>query len=375
MTTVRTSRVFDQVLVAAAISVASAPVFAQAPVRGTGSSTSAEVKDPIALVSSLNTEAIARMKAGDFAGACPKLEEAVRLAPEAATGARINLADCYAKTGRASLAYTQYAVVATLARRAGQAERVQIAEDGMTGLQGSVGVLSVDVPAALFSLSGLILTLDGVAMPELQWAKAIGLKPGTHTIDVSAPGHVTRKVQVQGPGPGKVGNASIPMLEPTKSGVSSTGSAMPTPIPPEERSKSVGPASPGREPWSKLPGFIGLGVGGAALVAGGVLVGLAASEQSAIVNDAPTEGGKPACGRTARLGEDAFCADLRSRAGSASGMGNTGIGVLVASGVIVAAAAVYLLLPAGKTPVSSRTSYVAPVVGQNGGGLFWTGSF
>lgn len=138
---------------------------------------------------------------------------------------------------------------------------------------------------------------------------------------------------------------------------------------------STAPAGPAVAPRSKLPGFIGLGVGGAALVAGGVLVGLAAGQQSAIVNDAPKEGGKPLCGRAAQPGEDAACADLRSRAGSASGMGNAGIGVLIGGGVIVAAAAVYLLLPSGKTPANSKTSQIAPVVGQDGGGFVWTGSF
>lgn len=133
---------------------------------------------------------------------------------------------------------------------------------------------------------------------------------------------------------------------------------------------------PGPAPRSKLPGFIGLGVGGAALVAGGALLGVALAEQSALINDTPKDSaGKPTCRLTAVPGEDASCADIRSRADSGSLMGNVGIGLLIGGGVVAVASVIYLVLPPGKPSSTGKVSRVIPVAGQNGGGLVLTGSF
>lgn len=135
-------------------------------------------------------------------------------------------------------------------------------------------------------------------------------------------------------------------------------------------------AGPAAAPRSKLPGFIGLGVGGAALVAGGVLVGLAVGVPGQIESEVPKEtDGTWKCKRDPMPKEDAVCADLRAKADSGSTMGNVGVGLLIGGGVVAAASAVYLLLPSGKGAAGGKTGKVVPVVGQTGGGLIWTGSF
>lgn len=129
-------------------------------------------------------------------------------------------------------------------------------------------------------------------------------------------------------------------------------------------------------PRSKLPGFIGLGVGGVAMVVGGVLVGLATGVPGEIESEVPKEAdGTWKCKRTAQPAEEAICADLRAKADSGSTMGNVGVGVLVGGGVVAAAAVVYLLLPSAKPGAGGKSGTIVPMVGQTGGGLLWTGSF
>ncbi len=139
---------------------------------------------------------------------------------------------------------------------------------------------------------------------------------------------------------------------------------------------STATSGPGAAPRSKLPGFIGLGVGGAALVVGGVLVGLAVGVPGQIESEVPKDpDGTWQCKREPQSGEKAVCADLRAKADSGSTMGNVGVGLLVGGGVVAAASVVYLLLPSSKSGASGKTGKLVPIVGQTGGGMIWTGSF
>jgi hypothetical protein len=128
-------------------------------------------------------------------------------------------------------------------------------------------------------------------------------------------------------------------------------------------------------PRSKVPAFVMGGIGLAGLLAGGALVGVGVANGSGLHDTTPKDAnGNPTCRRTAVADEDAKCAGIRSSADSASMTANVGVGVLVGGGVLVAAAAVYLLLPS-KKPSDSKSSSLVPVVGREGGGLLWTGSF
>ena len=137
---------------------------------------------------------------------------------------------------------------------------------------------------------------------------------------------------------------------------------------------TTGPA-PTVAPRSKVPAFVLGGIGVAGLIAGGALVGVAVGKGGELRDSTPKDAsGNPICGRTETAGEDARCAGIRSDAASASTMGNVGVGVLVGGGVLVAAAAVYLLIPS-KKPSDTKASQLVPVVGHDGAGLVWKGSF
>src|SRR4051812_40620982 len=67
-------------------------------------------------------QAEAEMAAGQIASACKRLEEVTRLVPDA-LGGKLKLGDCYEKLGRLASAWSQFAIVAQVAARVGQAER------------------------------------------------------------------------------------------------------------------------------------------------------------------------------------------------------------------------------------------------------------
>jgi tetratricopeptide (TPR) repeat protein len=144
--------------------------------------------------------------------------------------------------------------------------------------------------------------------------------------------------------------------------------------------KTAGPAptgvpttTPGGE-RSKLPGFIAGGVGLAAAIAGGVLVGVGFASASDIDSKLPRGADdRSLCLRTAQPGEAPICPDLRSQAESASALANAGLGLLIGGAVVAAGAAVYLLIPSKKAGTAAPK--LVPVVGQSGGGLVLTGSF
>ncbi len=124
---------------------------------------------------------------------------------------------------------------------------------------------------------------------------------------------------------------------------------------------------------SKLPAYVIGGVGIAAVAVGGVLVGVAVGKK----DDAYAirkAGGQ--CTKEASQPElQAQCDEMRSAARNADVLGNAGIGLLIGGGVVVAGAAAYWLWPNSGTAPSKAGSRVVPIVGTNGGGIVWTGSF
>ena len=132
----------------------------------------------------LFNEARRLMSAGQFAAACPKLEESQRL--RAGIGTQFNLAECYEKLGRSASAWSLYLRVAADTKALGQPEREQVARARARALEARVAYLVLQVPAPV---AGLELTLDGSALGPAVWGIATPIDPGEHTVAAHARGY------------------------------------------------------------------------------------------------------------------------------------------------------------------------------------------
>lgn len=305
------------------------------------------------------------MDKGQFATACPKLEQSTKLVPDAG-GAQILLAECYEKTGKLASAWRRYRIVRDLPVVPDKAYRQTTAASKLAEIEPKLARLTLHMPPDLRALDGLTMELDGVLLAQNEWDKTIPVDKGEHTIELSAIGYKSRTLTLSIAADGLVPRLDLPMLTtsetqavspmPSSSPLAAPGASLPTSPPAAERSKA--------------PGFVIGGVGLAAAVAGGALMGIALG----VPEDIRSKQSNPPCRRDPQPGEAAVCTDLRAQAQSGSAIGNAGIGLVAGGGVLLVAGVLWLAIPSKKA-AGTKASHVLPVIGRDGGGLVLTGSF
>lgn len=124
------------------------------------------------------------MEDEQYEAACAKFAESQRLDP--AVGTQLNLARCYEKLGRTASAWIHYLEAASRARKAGQSSREELARKLADELQPSLSKLTIEVPNPL---PGLEVRRDETLVKEPQWGSAVPVDPGEHRIVATAPGH------------------------------------------------------------------------------------------------------------------------------------------------------------------------------------------
>lgn len=148
------------------------------------------------------------MDAERYAEACQRFEDSQRLDP--AAGTALNLARCYALTGRTASAWTLYREAAALASAANQREREQAALTAAAALEPNLArlILKHDQPQP-----GLSIELDGSTAPESLFLVATPVDPFEHQVVVSRNGKVLWQTAVTAT-PGQVVEVSIPHFDP-----------------------------------------------------------------------------------------------------------------------------------------------------------------
>ncbi|MFT3765693.1 MAG: hypothetical protein QM820_09280 [Minicystis sp.] len=117
----------------------------------------------------------------------------------------------------------------------------------------------------------------------------------------------------------------------------------------------------------------GAAVGGAAIVAGAVLLGVSAAKGSTVTSlqNQVKSTGCPADQSTAT----GACADLRDALNSKATLGNAGLWTLVGGGVVGIGTLIYGLAGGGSTKSGKSGLQVVPVTTADGGGLLVRGTF
>lgn len=177
--------------------------FAPSVARADGSRTAA--------AEALFEEARKLVAAGNHQEACPKFEESQRLDP--AMGTQFNLADCWEKTGRTASAWAAFLDVSYSARQQNQPDRERAAKARAEALAPKLARLVVKVSAAA-EQTGVRVERDGISLGRAQWATAVPVDPGAHTIVASAPDHKTWTATIQ-VAETSLATIEIPALEPS----------------------------------------------------------------------------------------------------------------------------------------------------------------
>jgi hypothetical protein len=265
----------------AAVALASAkPAAAQpattdsepAPASATPTPTEPQANESAAALS-LFEEARRLVKAGDYAGACPKFEAAARIHPS--PGVLLNLGDCYERTHRTARAWAEFDEAATTAARAGRQREQAEAIRRKGSLEPRLCRLLIHVEGAGAQLS---IQRDGESVDRAVWGAAIPVDPGEHRVVAAEPDRVTWEATVTTGEEGRVVVVDVPELRPVPRSVAET----PSPHPLET---AIG----FRWTPSRAAGAASMGAGAVALaLAGGLLVAAKAEDNNSYQEAEPS---------------------------------------------------------------------------------------
>lgn len=215
-----------------------------------------------AAAEALFQEAVELMGQNRLEDACAKYQASHDLDP--AIGTLLRLADCYDRVGRSASAWALFVEAETVAIRAQQTERAEIAGTRAAELKQRLSNvrLQIEEPGAI---EGLKIAVNKADIPEPSWGTALPFDPGTVKVQVSAPGYEPWSTEVEVPvGPAET-SVRIPVLErmPEESAAAPIGLTSSTePVPAQETPRASSQAT-----W----GYVAGGVGLASLAAAGVL--------------------------------------------------------------------------------------------------------
>jgi hypothetical protein len=209
--------------------------------------------DQRARAQQLFDSALTDAEAGNFAAACPKFLASQTADPKTST--LLNLANCYERNGQTASAWGAFREAEVLAHKAARSDWEASARTRAEALEPKLLRLSI-VVAESSRVPGLVVTRDGARLAPGEWGVPIPMDPGEHVVTASAEGRTSWQTQVPVQEPNV--EVQVPALELL-------------PAPPVAPPVTV--AAPVSTGWStmKTTGVLLAGIGGAALVTGGVL--------------------------------------------------------------------------------------------------------
>jgi len=285
--------------------------------------------EKIAQGQKLYDEAVPWMDKGQFAEACPKLEEAVRLVPEG-VGAKLELAKCYEGAGRYASAWRAYKIAEAATALAGQQERNARAHERAAAIEAKLSTLTIAVSPAVRQLPGFKLTRNGTVVDTTDLDTPIPVDGGSYLIEATATGKERWQKVVE--------------IGPTESRARVVVGSL-------ENAVAAGVSAQPSRGWQGAAGLAIGSVGVAGLVIGGIVGGAAISKY----DESKAPGRCDAQNQCDQTG-----LDLRN---SALSMANASTGLVIAGGVLLAGGIV-LFATAPKT-TSTQEANTAPRYGAN----------
>jgi hypothetical protein len=225
-------------------------------------------------------EGRAALASGDLIVACSKFEESQKL--DASAGTVLNLADCYERSGKHASALLAYREAARQAGLRGRKDWLDTASARAAALEKIVPTMVIRVVAAASSSGDVEVTRDDVKVDPSTYNTNIPVDAGEHVIRATAPGKEawTTTVKMM---KGAREVIEVPALKSSSSSSSPTPTPTPTPTTPTPIVINEADGSSQR-----TIGLIGIGVGVAGLLAGGLTGALASSSLDDAKADCPS---------------------------------------------------------------------------------------
>lgn len=228
-------------------------------------------------------EARKLMEDGEYAPACPKLEQSQNLDPQ--LGTQLHLGHCYEKLGKLAEAYRTFQAAADLAalrNKQGLNEpREKIARERAINLEPQLSLLELRPADASGDLT---IELDGTAIARVQWNRPFPIEPAEHVLRASAPGRVTWEQTFKIGMPARRGIA-IPALEqaaPHEAQAAAPAAALSAPTSAEHRSSAS---------VQRIAGYVALGTGAVGLGLGTLFGLLRTSKVAELAGDCDLDQG------------------------------------------------------------------------------------
>jgi hypothetical protein len=296
--------------------------------------------------------------------ACPKLEESQNLDP--GLGTLLNLAECQSQIGKTASAWANFLEAAYQAKATNQTKRESTARAHAAALEPRLSRLTI---LAVGAGAGVEIRRDGIVVALSLVGTAVPVDPGEHTVSAAAPGKRPWSTRVTVKGDAHLVSVSVPQLEDAAPGEVPPPVPKPPPSPPTPRANGVDAPPPsvvGEPPPTaheadtsqgpRIGGIALAALGGAGLVAGAALTGVASQKNSA----SDTQG----CDKTTNVCMNAAALNLRNDART---FGNAATGAWVAGGVL-AAGGVALIVTSTLMKKQAQPTAAAPTVSIDGHG-------
>jgi len=317
----------------------------------------AQTAGDAAMAESLFREGKRLMGEHKYGEACPRFEESFKI--DHGLGTLLNLASCHESDGKLASAWAEFSEAVSQAKRQGDADRAQLAEDHMKALEPKLAHVSLSLaPSA--SVAGLVIKLDSHEVSQAALGVQIPVDPGKHVLEASAPGKQSYSQTFETPAVATVLAVTVPALQ------DAPLAGAPPAVAPIAPAAAVAPsAAPAAAPAAGASsgshtGLIVSGVATGAFVAATVVTGILYTGKRSDFNSANNSTDSSRYGKR----------------DSAQTLGTVNLvcagGALVSAGLLV-----YFLATSGSheaAPAASAGPSVVPLIGPNGGGLLLRGA-
>jgi hypothetical protein len=299
---------------------------------------------PTTRAESLFAQGKQALESNDFAHACPLLQESYGIDP--ALGTLLALAVCHEGVGRTATAWHEFRTAADGAAREGRADRERFAQAHISKLEGHLSKLTVAVSSD--SPPGLVVEVDGTALPVDQWGTEQVIDPGHHVVAAHAPKRQPWSGGVDIGPEHDVQTVTVGALAPE----ASDAAASPPPATDVTQAPAPDTSTPGT--WKRPAGWITGGVGLAAVGVGAVFGVVAITKSS----DAKSKCSQSSCTDPAAVSENQ---DAKTAA--------TISDVAIGAGLVAVAVGAWFLFTAPSAPSASSALPIMPFVGHEQAGI------